>query len=875
MINFVVYVHFLFFFSSFYFDVPQIMAAVNISHTNPETPLDAPVFYQYKNGMNFTRPSTRRIDSDTRRSRLRTGLRFFLGLWLATAITACSIFPNFPTLPPGWTLTPSTTPTPEATSTPTITPTPLPIARVDKGDHALFNGDYESAMLHYQTALSDSPDPLVQAAAKWGEARVRFAEERYEETLLSTQELISQFPESPNLGHAYFLQGLANYRLGNYQAAADSWQTYLVVRPGHLDAHVQELRGDALFEARDFPSALSAYTAAIQASALGDDTLLDLKVASTQVAIGDYNSALALYDGVFARASNDYIKAQTAYESGLAYQAIGQNEEALGRFRLAVEQYPLSYYSYLSLVALLEAGGTVSQLDRGLVDYFAGQYDVAVAAFNQYLVENPTNDGTAYYYRALSHRDLGNYDAALQDYKKFIEGYPTHPRWVDAWGEKAFIEWYNLGSYTVGIKTLLDFVAAVPGSETSADYLMSAARIYERNGKYEEAIQIWARVANEYPGSEQASTATFLTGIIHYRNGNTVPALDAFNRSLNLSVLAVDQSRAYLWLGKAQQKLGDGEAAVNAWRAAQDRDPGGYYSERARDLLLERQPFQAPISVNLTPNLESERKDADSWVRLTFNLPLETDLSGLGSLASDPRAIRGTEFMELGMYEDARLEFENLRAELETNMDAVGSYRLMNYLVDIGLYRSAIFTARQVLTIAGLDEHTESMMAPPYFSHVRYGLYYSDLVLPDADSNRFDPLFVFSVIRQESLFEGFVKSSAGARGLMQVIPSTGAQIVSQLGWPVNYTDDDLYRPDVSIAFGTHYLGNNRDLLGGDLYAALAAYNGGPGNAIEWRDLGQGDPDLFLESVRFEETRNYIRNIYEIYTIYRRLYGLSE
>ncbi|HNO83642.1 MAG TPA: hypothetical protein PKM54_03350, partial [Anaerolineales bacterium] len=122
--------------------------------------------------MNFTRPSTRRIDSDTRRSRLRTGLRFFLGLWLATAITACSIFPNFPTLPPGWTLTPSTTPTPEATSTPTITPTPLPIARVDKGDHALFNGDYESAMLHYQTALSDSPDPLVQAAAKWGEARV-------------------------------------------------------------------------------------------------------------------------------------------------------------------------------------------------------------------------------------------------------------------------------------------------------------------------------------------------------------------------------------------------------------------------------------------------------------------------------------------------------------------------------------------------------------------------------------------------------------------------------------------------------------------------------------------------------------------------------
>ena len=229
-------------------------------------PLDAPVFYQYKNRMKFTRPST---------NLRRSSLRVFLGLWLATAITACSILPGFPTIPPGWTLTPNVTSTPEATSTPTITPTPLPIARVDKGDIALFNGDYENALIHYKTALTDSPDPLVQAAAKWGEARVYFAEERYEETLASTQALITGFPQSINLGQAYFLQGLANYRLGNYQAAADAWQSYLVVRPGHLDAYVQELRGDALYGALDYPSALSAYTAAIQAPALGDDITLD------------------------------------------------------------------------------------------------------------------------------------------------------------------------------------------------------------------------------------------------------------------------------------------------------------------------------------------------------------------------------------------------------------------------------------------------------------------------------------------------------------------------------------------------------------------------------------------------------------------------
>ena len=124
---------------------------------------------------------------------------------------------------------------------------------------------------------------------------------------------------------------------------------------------------------------------------------------------------------------------------------------------------------------------------------------------------------------------------------------------------------------------------------------MSAARIYERNAKYEEALQIWARVANEYPGSEQASTAVFLMGIIYYRNGDIVSALDSFNRSLTLSARAEDQARGYLWVGKSQQKLGDNEAAMNAWREAQNRDPGGYYSERARDLLVERAPFTPPI----------------------------------------------------------------------------------------------------------------------------------------------------------------------------------------------------------------------------------------------------------------------------------------
>jgi soluble lytic murein transglycosylase len=287
-------------------------------------------------------------------------------------------------------------------------------------------------------------------------------------------------------------------------------------------------------------------------------------------------------------------------------------------------------------------------------------------------------------------------------------------------------------------------------------------------------------------------------------------------------------------------------------------------------MLLGRGLFETPTIVNLNPDLAKERKDAEAWMRVTFNLPADTDLSGPGALASDARFIRGTELWEMGMYDEARVEFESLRDSVSTS--PADSFRLGNHLLEIGLYRSAIFAMRQVLTLAGQDSQSASLTAPPYFNHIRYGLYYNDLMVKESQTYGFDPLFMFSVVRQESLFEGFVKSTAGAHGLMQVIPDTGQQIATELNWPPNYNSDDLYRPNVSLRFGAYYLSKNRDLVGGSLFAALAAYNGGPGNALVWNQLAGNDPDLLVEVIRFDETRSYIRAIYEIYGTYRTIYS---
>jgi len=209
-----------------------------------------------------------------------------------------------------------------------------------------------------------------------------------------------------------------------------------------------------------------------------------------------------------------------------------------------------------------------------------------------------------------------------------------------------------------------------------------------------------------------------------------------------------------------------------------------------------------------------------------------------------------------------------LRQELQD--DAAGSFRLSHYLENAGLYRTAVLTSRQVLDIIGMSQ-LDTLNAPLYFSHVRFGIFYRDDVVAAATNEGIDPLLIFSVVRQESMFEGSIVSSAGAIGLMQIMPVVGQEIASTYGWPPDYTESDLYVPSTNLRLGTHYLKKWLDYFNGNWTAALAAYNGGIGNAMEWMQLSGNDPDLFLEIVRLEETRNYVRYIAENYEIYKSIY----
>ena len=761
----------------------------------------------------------------------------------------------------------------ETTPLPTSTPIVPPLESSISGDIHYFYGDWESAIISYEDTLARAETPEEGSAALLGLGKVYIQKEDYQKALDYLRLLVASYPESDLIHKAYFTLAQVYTALDRHLEAADAYNLYLSRRPGVLDAYMHERRGDSLSAAGESQAAIEAYQAAIAAGDAKDSDSLKLRIGEEYANLEDYSTAVVTYNDVYLNTTNDYAKARADYLLGLAYMELGNNELAEAAFRDAVLYYPLSYDSYLGLIEIVNNGFTINDLDRGLVDYYARQYSYAVEAFDRYLASPEAEDrGTALYFKGFSLRAMGRHNEAIAAWNQLINNYPEHYYYDEAWEFKAYSLWFYLGQYSEASLVLKEFVQDNPFHPRAAEFLYDAGRIDELTGNLEKASATWKRVFDEYPTSSYGNLSLFRSAICQTRLLNYPTAMARFTLYRDASRDFQELSQALFWIGKIHQLQGEPEIAESIWREAANADPTGYYSERARDLLQGREPFTPPQDFDLGFDLEAEKVIAENWLKSTFDIPPETNLDGLGLLARDPRIIRGTELWELDLYTEARTEFEILRNEV--SFDPISSYRLANYFLELGLYRPAIFAARQVLDAAGMSD-AETMNAPVYFNLIRFGTYYSDLVIPAGEEYNFHPLFIYSVMRQESLFEGFVRSVAGARGLMQIIPSTGAERANKEGWPPDFSDDDLYRPIVSVKLGTAYLGFLRSYFDGDPYATLAGYNAGPGNAGVWLEEAGGDPDLFVEIIRFNETQTYIKHISEIFSIYRRIYSRSQ
>ena len=155
------------------------------------------------------------------------------------------------------------------------------------------------------------------------------------------------------------------------------------------------------------------------------------------------------------------------------------------------------------------------------------------------------------------------------------------------------------------------------------------------------------------------------------------------------------------------------------------------------------------------------------------------------------------------------------------------------------------------------------------FDDWMYPLNYVSEVEKYAQEYKMEKAMIEAVMREESRFNEKAISQTGAIGLMQIMPETGNWIAQQL----NEENIDLYDPELNIKYGTWYLSELRAEFGGNEVLELAAYNAGRGTVWNWIEQYGWDKDFSdIESIPYEETRKYVKNVLRSYKKYKQIYN---
>jgi len=735
-----------------------------------------------------------------------------LAVALATMLAACGgDDPDVPATPPAPTAAPQgTTVTPQATGI-------LADAQELQRD-----GQYEEAITAYQTLAQqeDSPD---QQQALLGLAGSHFALARHSEAVDELEAYLDSKPPEEDALRARFLLGRTYAALGDPKKAQDNLRRYIeengpLATYAHLDlADLLTAEGEADKAIDELEEALASdVSAPLASSSL-------LRLASAYADADKDDLALQTYNRLLDEAATDSYKTQALWGIATVSRRLADGARWQQSLLDLVHQYPASPQAANALETLAASGATVDLLSQGIVHYYRGASDQALAALDAFLAGQPpaADAARAHFYRGAIQQSEGAPDAALSEYE-----------------------------------TSLTLDAAGP---LAAEAAWARASLLEELARTADAATAYGELWRAHPASEHAAEAAFRSGFLPFRDGDVTAAQTVWSETLTAPLDGSSLARIHLWLGKAALTLGDGQTAIAQFEQARQAAPDSFSALRAEAWLAEQGTTPPPVQGD-PAQPDSAAPDwaaVETWLVAGF---------GVEPPAPDSVWLRGRELHLLGLRQEAEEEF--LAALSESASEPWALYHLARSLQELDLTHLAARAAGRIIALS--DEPLAS--APRPLLELAYPLAYASLVEAASREHGVSPLVVLALIRQESLYDPQAISVAGALGLTQVIPATAMEIAEKLGHR-DFDPHDLLEPSLNIEFGASYLGDQLALFDGDLYLALAAYNGGPGNALRWRDDPTTvDPDFLVETIDLEETRSYLELVLTNYGVYRFLYG---
>ncbi|MGB7537006.1 MAG: tetratricopeptide repeat protein, partial [Anaerolineales bacterium] len=581
--------------------------------------------------------------------RLKLLSLFFLATLSACALPAAET-PHAVTPSP---VTPLPTIGPSPTPTILATATPSPNESIQLGDRALLNGDYDAAIAHYNAALAAG---MESERAAFFLARATFQKGNPAEARGMLEGLLANLPAGEYAGRANLLLGDIAAAQQDWAASVAAYQQFLVLAPGILNDVVQERVGDSSLAGGLTDQAVQAYGAAAEASDPANRLRLIEKEADALTAAKLGGAAIPLYLEVLAGVSSDNSKARLNQKIGSVLIALGRTEEGYAYYQAAL-QYPTAPDAFGCLAELLHAGYSVYDLTRGVIDYYAEEYETAVAVLSNYLAYASDSAAKAYYFRGLAYRALDQPENAKADLDASAALGPASGYWDLALFESAYTRWAWQEDYAGAAGILTGLADAMPAHPRAAEALFTAARIAERGNDFNLAAQLWTRMARDYPADSGAMEARHQAGIALYRAGDYAGAENAWAAGA-ASGDGWTRSQALFWTAKAREKLGDSGARTILEQAA-SVSPTDYYSERAADILAGLAAFTRVKEINLSFDPDADYRAAEAWVQSVF--PAEGSMEErYGAVRNDSRLQRGSILWDIGRIDDARSEFDSL-----------------------------------------------------------------------------------------------------------------------------------------------------------------------------------------------------------------------
>lgn len=565
----------------------------------------------------------------------------------------------------------------------------------------------------------------------------------------------------------------------------------------------------------------------------GDRALIDAFEAA-----GDPVGALSAARSARLRAGTAARRAEFASRAGRIADEIGERALAREELRLAIDASPGSASARDAANLLIGYPGLTweDRLAIADVDDRHGNRTRAATTYREWLanVDAPAAEREQVRYRlGATLLNGGNVSEGERILRELYGASPSVARRaMNLVGRGQF----GRGEYTSAFETFRLLAERFPGSVEGSEGLFLVADYDHDREAFGRAVNVYREVANVFPGTDRAGLSMMRIGGIRFREGDHAGAAAIWNEYRTAYPTGQRWLEATYWAGRSAEEIGDVAGARALYEAVLGRDPLSYYAVRA-----------------------SERLGRTYWpVPMAASPPVEPE-----AVARAEQILRSVDLLrDAGLHAEADAEAQRL-AENQS-IGTAASYALAEALNDRG------YSIRGIAIGQRLERGGEPMS--PRLLRILYPFPFRDLIAAEAREKGLDPFVVAALVRQESLFTPRISSPVGARGLMQVMPETGASLARGVGID-GWNTDLLYNPEVNAHLGTIYLAEQMSTYDRSLPSVFSAYNAGPRRVEAWKAFPEyGDEELFTERIPFRETRDYVKILTRNIEIYRGLYG---